>query len=151
MGFHNPVGRSPTFVTDGYHDLDNDPCADVTFKSSDGILFNLQRKYLEVATGAFPGAEFDTNGEVTPLTEPAAVLAILFGFVHPKRFPDVEDLAFSSLAEVAEAAEKYEAFAAIELCRLQMRFASFFEERVGYLWLTAGITGPFFQSTHWKF
>lgn len=104
--------------------LDNDPLADVTFQSSDGILFHLQRKYLEVATGAFPGAEFDTNGETTSLSEPAAVLAILFGFVHPKRYPDVEDLDFSLLADVAEAAEKYEAFAAIELCRLQMRFAS---------------------------
>lgn len=95
----------------------------MTFQSSDGVLFHLQRKYLEVATGAFPGAEFSTNGEVTALTESAAVLAVLFGFVHPKRYPDVEDLEFSLLAQVAEASEKYEAFAGIELCRLQMRFA----------------------------
>ena len=100
---------------------DNDARADVTFQSSDGILFHLQRKYLEVATGAFPGAEFDTNGEITHLTESAAVLATLFGFMHPKRYPDVEELEFPLLADVAEAAEKYEAYAAIELCRLQMR------------------------------
>jgi hypothetical protein len=41
--------------------------------------------------------------------------------MRPKRYPDVEELEFTLLAEVAEAAEKYEAFAAIELCRLQMK------------------------------
>lgn len=41
--------------------------------------------------------------------------------MHPKQYPDIEELDFALLAEVAEAAEKYEAFGAIELCRLQMR------------------------------
>jgi len=113
--------KVPNEKTTPVHPSYNDPDADVTFQSSDGVLFHLQRKYLEVATGAFPGAEFNTNGEVTALTESAAVLAVLFGFVHPKRYPDVDDLDFSLLAQVAEAAEKYEAFAGIELCRLQMR------------------------------
>lgn len=103
-----------------YSLLVNDPHADVIFQSSDGIRFHIQRKFLEVAAGAFPGAEFETNGEITHLTESATVLEVLFGFMRPKRYPDVEELEFTLLAEVAEAAEKYEAFAGIELCRLQM-------------------------------
>ncbi|KAF9529949.1 hypothetical protein CPB83DRAFT_789386 [Crepidotus variabilis] len=103
------------------HPQFNDPETDVIFQSTDGILFYLQRKYLEATTGAFPGAEFDTNGEITHLTESAAVLAILFGFVVPKKYPEIEDLEFALLSEVAEAAEKYEAFAAMEVCRLQLR------------------------------
>jgi len=95
----------------------------VTFQSIDGVTFPLQRKYLEANTGAFPGAEFDTHGEVVHLTEKANVLELLFQFVYPKRHPDVEELDFKLLAELAEAAEKYEVFFAMEICRIQMRFA----------------------------
>lgn len=83
----------------------------------------MQRKFLEANTGAFPGSEFDTCGEVVHLTEPSRVLRILFGFVHPRRHPDVEELDFKTLAEVAEAAEKYEVFSAINVCKMQMRCA----------------------------
>ena len=81
----------------------------------------MQRKFLEANTGAFPGSEFDTRGEVVHLTEPSHVLRVLFGFVHPRRHPDIEELEFKALADVAEAAEKYEVFSAIDICKMQMR------------------------------
>jgi hypothetical protein len=91
------------------------------FCSSDGVHFQMQRKFLEANTGAFPGSEFDTFGEMVHLTEPCRVLRILFGFVHPRRHPDVEELDFNELEELAEAAEKYEVFSAINVCKMQMR------------------------------
>ncbi|KJA16728.1 hypothetical protein HYPSUDRAFT_147340, partial [Hypholoma sublateritium FD-334 SS-4] len=97
------------------------PEADITFCSTDGTHFQLQRKFLEANTGAFPGSEFDTRGEVVHLTESDCILRILFGFVHPRKHPDIEELSFPLLAGVAEAAEKYEIFSAINICKLQMR------------------------------
>ncbi|KAF8958868.1 hypothetical protein BDZ97DRAFT_1840374 [Flammula alnicola] len=108
----------PTAIVDP---LFKDPNADVIFCSGDGTHFHLQRKYLEANAGAFPGSEFDTRGEVVHLTESSDVLRILFGFVHPREHPDVEDLDFKTLAAVAEAAEKYEVFFAMNICKMQMR------------------------------
>ena len=99
----------------------DDPEADITFCSADGDLFHLQRKYLEANTGAFPGSEFDTRGEVTHLTETSGILLLLFQFVSPKRDPEVDGLDIDILVGLAEAAEKYEVFHAMSLCRLQMK------------------------------
>lgn len=96
----------------------------MTFCSHDGIHFKLRRKYLEANTGAFPGAEFDTQGEIVNLQESAAVLSVLFGFTSPRVQPDVETLDFNLLASVAEAAEKYEVFYAMNICRMQMRYVT---------------------------
>ncbi|KAF9556373.1 hypothetical protein CPC08DRAFT_641664, partial [Agrocybe pediades] len=89
--------------------------ADVTFRSVDGQLFHLQRKYLEANTGAFPGREFDTRGETTDLTESADILDLLFQFVYPRRDPDIDNLDFETLLGFAEAAEKYEVFHAMTI------------------------------------
>lgn len=103
--------------------VENDTNADVTFCSSDGVFFHLQRKYLEVNTGAFPGSEFDTRGEITHLTETSAVLHLLFQFVYPRREPSIDDIDFNTLYALAEASEKYEVFHAMTICRIQMKYA----------------------------
>lgn len=103
--------------------VENDPEADVTFCSTDGDMFHLQRKYLEANTGAFPGSEFDTRGEITHLTETSVVLHLLFQFVYPRREPSIEDIDFETLYALAEAAEKYEAFHAMTMCKIQMRYS----------------------------
>jgi hypothetical protein len=42
--------------------------------------FTFKEIFWRVAAGAFPGAEFETNGEITHLvTEYATVLQVLFG------------------------------------------------------------------------
>lgn len=97
------------------------PEADVIFQSVDGVQFHLHRKYIEVNTGAFPPAEFDTRGEITHLTETSTVLETLFQFVYPQRHPDLDDMDFNTVSAVAEAAEKYEVFYAMNICRIRMR------------------------------
>jgi len=109
-----------------HHRTVNASDADVVFQSSDGIQFHLHRKNLEANTGAFPGPEFQIQGEVTNLAEPASVLQILFKFLYPRRHPDLEDLDFSMVAEVAEAAEKYEVFPAINTCNTRLMYGFFF-------------------------
>ena len=101
------------------------PEADVIFQSVDRVQFHLHRKYIEVNTGAFPPAEFDTRGEITHLTETSTVLETLFQFVYPQRHPDLDDMDFDTVSAVAEAAEKYEVFYAMNICRIRMRY---------YLW-----------------
>lgn len=93
----------------------------VTIQSSDNVKFNIHRTNLETSTGAFPGAEFETNGEVVYLTEKADVLAILFKFIYPQRHPSLEHLDFALLSQVAEAAEKYEVFAAMNIASIRLR------------------------------
>ena len=96
--------------------------ADVIFESVDGVQFRLHRKNLEAHTGGFPAPEFETNDEITHLTEPANILRILFQFVYPRRQPDLERLDFEVVAAVSEAAEKYEVFSAMPICNVRMRW-----------------------------
>jgi len=84
-------------------------------------LFKIHRKHLESTTGAFPGAEFETRGEVTHLTETSKVLEILFQFVYPRIHPDLREIDFDTVSGVAEASEKYEVYAAMNICQLRMR------------------------------
>lgn len=96
---------------------------DVSFESADGKVFHLQRKYLEMNTGGFPPTEFDTQGsDPVQLTESSVVLEALFRFAYPVTQPDLEDVSFEVIAAVAEAAEKYIVFSAMNFCRLRMRF-----------------------------
>ncbi|KDR80797.1 hypothetical protein GALMADRAFT_1107674 [Galerina marginata CBS 339.88] len=96
--------------------------SDIKIRSSDGIEFDLHRTLLEAYTGAFPGPELDTGGEVLQLTETGNVLKILFEFVYPQRHPDLEDKDFDLIAAVAEAVGKYEVYSAINTCNTRMRF-----------------------------
>ncbi|KAF8806847.1 hypothetical protein BYT27DRAFT_7190542 [Phlegmacium glaucopus] len=95
--------------------------ADISIRSADGKVFHLERKYLEINTGGFPSAEFSTQGELIHLTESSTVLEALFRFTYPIIQPDLEGASFEIIAAVAEAAEKYEVFSAMNFCRLRMR------------------------------
>jgi hypothetical protein len=97
----------------------------VVFISSDGVLFNLHRRNLEITTGAFPPAEFTTADDVVPLTEPSAVLELLFQFAYPQQYPDIFLIKpFELFAALAEAAEKYQVYPAINACQMQMRLVA---------------------------
>ncbi|PPQ79637.1 LOW QUALITY PROTEIN: hypothetical protein CVT25_003222 [Psilocybe cyanescens] len=98
--------------------------ADLKVRSSDGVEFDLHRTVLAVHTGAFPGPEIGTSGEVIELTERANVLRICFDFMYPKRHPDLDDIDdFDLLAAVAEAVGKYQIFSAINTCNTRLRLA----------------------------
>ncbi|KAJ7440249.1 hypothetical protein FB451DRAFT_1377648 [Mycena latifolia] len=98
------------------------PDADVTFRSSDGVLFHLHRKNLEVCTEGFPPAEISTRGEsVVDLSETSATLELLFQFIYPQRHPALDTPPFGVLDPPAEAAEKYQVFSAMNICHIRMR------------------------------
>ncbi|KAG6818257.1 hypothetical protein H0H93_006513 [Arthromyces matolae] len=100
----------------------NAPDGDLTIESCDNILFHVHRKNLEVHSGAFPPSEFkSTKGEILSLTEDAHTLTMLFQYVYPRRNPDIELLTFDSFYKLAEAAEKYQIFSAMDSCKLRVR------------------------------
>ena len=97
------------------------PNFDVTFQSSDGILFRINKMNLKINSGGFVPPEFETLNEITCLTETAVTLELLFKFCYPDRRPDVEALKFDVLALLAEAAEKYQVFSAMDICKICMK------------------------------
>ena len=91
-------------------------------ESSDGVVFHLHRKNLELYTdGAFPGLHDSVNGstateKILRLDEPSDVLKIVFQFIYPRRQPSLKGVSFHTILAVADAVEKYKIFAAMNLC-----------------------------------
>ena len=71
--------------------------------------------------GGFAPPEFDTSNEIVQLTEAGPTLDILFRFCYPEDRPDVEELPFDDLALLAEAAEKYQVHALMNICKICMK------------------------------
>lgn len=73
-------------------------------------------------TEGFPGDDIATFNEVVDLTETSTTLELLFQYMYRQPQPILEGLDFKELSSLAEAAEKYRVFSAMEVCRLFMRF-----------------------------
>ncbi|KAJ7186186.1 hypothetical protein C8R46DRAFT_391486 [Mycena filopes] len=95
--------------------------ADVTFKSSDNVLFHVHRRNLEVCAEGFPPAEISSDGTIIELEETAVTLELLFRFMYPERHPGLDTTPFEVLAPLAEAAEKYQVFPAMNICHIRLR------------------------------
>lgn len=93
----------------------------MTFQTTDNVLFYIHRKNIETHAGGFPPPQFDTRSDVVPLTEDAATLDVLFQFIYPQSFPDIFSLPFELLDKLAEAAEKYQVYAAMYVCKLRIK------------------------------
>ncbi|KAJ6537294.1 hypothetical protein DFH09DRAFT_1178413 [Mycena vulgaris] len=106
-----------------YSEQFNAPDADVIFQSCDEVLFGIHRANLQTNTEGFAPPEISTQGEIVPLSESSQTLELLFRFIYPRRHPALDDIPFLHLAALAEAAEKYQVFAAMNICRLHMRDA----------------------------
>ncbi|KAK2459285.1 hypothetical protein APHAL10511_008706 [Amanita phalloides] len=99
----------------------NWPDADITFQSIDSVQYRIHRKNLECAAAGFPAAEFECkNDEIVPMPEHSEVLDLLFSFMYPERQPSLKKISFRVMADLAEAAEKYEVFAAMATCHTHM-------------------------------
>ncbi|KAF8975842.1 hypothetical protein BDQ17DRAFT_1194249, partial [Cyathus striatus] len=97
------------------------PDADVTFKSSDGVLFSLHKKNLATHSGGFPPADTSVGEERIGLPEDSETLELLFQFVYPdNEVPDLSDISLTLLMKLASAAEKYAVRSAIPLCKIRM-------------------------------
>ncbi|KAJ7744578.1 hypothetical protein B0H16DRAFT_1322069 [Mycena metata] len=100
--------------------------SDLTISSSDGVLFKLHRKHLEVHSDVFADAENATlpaNGadEVVVLSETSSVLDVLFQYMYRQPQPNLQLVEFSVFAGVAEAAEKYMVYSALPAVLIRMR------------------------------
>ncbi|KIM42586.1 hypothetical protein M413DRAFT_444292 [Hebeloma cylindrosporum] len=112
----------------GVSSLFNHASADLTFRSSDNILFKIHAKYLgATSAGLAPPPSTLMDRTHIELEEPSTVLEILFQFVHPppesKRYlqPDIRSLEQDLFFAVAEAAEKYIVYGAMNLFMTRMR------------------------------
>jgi hypothetical protein len=88
------------------------------------VAFHLHRKNLQLHTDdTFPGLHDSGSGSTKNLekntilvTEPSSILEIVFQFMYPRRHPRIKGLGFQTILEVADAVEKYNVFAAMNLC-----------------------------------
>ncbi|KIM92257.1 hypothetical protein PILCRDRAFT_83487 [Piloderma croceum F 1598] len=61
--------------------------------------------------------------EFIHLSENSVVLDLLLQYMYRQRQPDLADIKFPILADLAEAAEKYEVYSAMTICNVHMRYA----------------------------
>jgi len=90
--------------------------------SSDSVVFKIFRKYLDAGTAGFPSLEaVVVDQQPVLLQESSQVLELLFQFIHPRsgeqpfRQPMITDVDTILFFQVAEAAEKYVVFGAMNL------------------------------------
>ena len=93
--------------------------------SADGQVFGAHQRNLEVFSDAFPTAGSTTANEVVNMEENAEVLQLMLQFMHNTRQPDLNKTPFSTLAPLAEAAEKYMIYSAMQICHIHMEFIYF--------------------------
>jgi hypothetical protein len=94
---------------------------EISIKSSDGVIFRIQRKNLEAYAGSFPLLPPDEPTATICLPESSIVLEVLFEYLFPKRYPDLEDKYFALLISIATAVEKYQVYAAMNPCCVRLR------------------------------
>lgn len=107
-----------------YRVLVADADFDIIFKSSDNVHFKVHRINLQVASQGFSAPDNTLESsleEVVDLQENSDVLNLLFQYMYPQRQPDLKIIKFSLLLKLAEAAEKYQVFSAMQSCNLLMQ------------------------------
>ncbi|KAJ7496492.1 hypothetical protein FB451DRAFT_1207906 [Mycena latifolia] len=99
--------------------------ADMEVLSSDGVLFKVHCKNLEVHSDIFADATSTTkpenDDEIVHLSESSDVLDLLFQYMYRQPQPDLEAVDFPIFAGLAEAAEKYVVHSALGWCRAKMK------------------------------
>ncbi|KAF7293101.1 hypothetical protein MIND_01209500 [Mycena indigotica] len=117
------MNDSTTRKTKGFDQLVS-TASDLAFCSSDGMLLKVHSKNLEVHSDVFANmfeAATDKPGETIALSEPAAVLEVLFQYMYLQPQPNLDAMRFPVCAAVAEAAEKYLVYSAMPALHAHMR------------------------------
>lgn len=97
----------------------------IAFVSRDHILFNIERAKLERASDFSPPASVvSTPSERVRLTESSRALELLFRYMYGDVNINLDACEFSTVYELAEAAQKYIVFTAIPVCRQYLRCVS---------------------------
>ncbi|KAF8960317.1 hypothetical protein BDZ97DRAFT_1603453, partial [Flammula alnicola] len=95
--------------------------ADVVLVSSDGHRFGAHCRNLGEFTGGFPLHITPANKEEVPMPDlDSEALPLFLQYVHHHRQPDLSNVGFTTLMQLAEAVEKYDVFSATEICKVQM-------------------------------
>lgn len=109
------------------------PDSDITFQSSDDVLFKVHRQNMNSHAEGFAAADavsegHSTKNEIVPLSETSATLELLLQYMYDQHQPDLEQVNFETLACLAEAAEKYQVYHAMPICRTMMKWVLLFIE-----------------------
>ncbi|KAK0482056.1 hypothetical protein EDD18DRAFT_1201833 [Armillaria luteobubalina] len=98
--------------------------SDITLKSCDDVLFRVHRVNLEMHSQVFAdagGSTIPKQQEVVPLTERAEVLELMLQYMYLQHQPDLRNVKFEVLKDLAEAVEKYEIYSAMGVCAQKMK------------------------------
>ncbi|KAG6905614.1 hypothetical protein DXG01_001687 [Tephrocybe rancida] len=99
----------------------NAPDADVIFRSADKKLYRIHTNLLEFASDGFPPVEFKPGAtEVVDLSEDSTTLEMMFRFVYPRLTPSLENIEIADLVRLAEAVEKYQIHAGMQMCKTML-------------------------------
>jgi len=96
--------------------------AEITYQSADGVLFRIHKINLEACAEGLSPPEGSTFEEIVELTEDSTILELLFQFIYPTPGPDLSSINFDYLESLAEAAEKYQVYTAMSICKSYMMF-----------------------------
>ncbi|KAF8173087.1 hypothetical protein BJ912DRAFT_829683, partial [Pholiota molesta] len=102
--------------------------ADITFLSSDHVLFKIHGTHVNSSsTGIAVAENMMIGADAAQLSEPSRTLEVLFQFIEPPsearnyRQPSVLDMEFSLFFDVAEAVEKYVVYGAMNTFATRMQ------------------------------
>ena len=94
---------------------------DLVLVSSDGHRFGTHMTNLGEFTGSFPLQITPGNGEEVQMPDlDSKALSLFLKYVHHHRQPDLSNVPFTIITELAEAVEKYDVYSATEICKVQM-------------------------------
>ncbi len=102
---------------------------DVIIECSDGASHGAHARNLEFHCDSFPLRSFDSDPDLNNpveeiiVAEDGETMALLCKFIHRQKQPDLETLEWPQFAKLAAAVEKYGVFAAMEVCKMKMRYS----------------------------
>jgi hypothetical protein len=96
---------------------------DVALKSCDDVTFRVHKNVLQMHSHGFatPDNTVVQPDDVVALSETSAVLDLLLQYMYPNPQPHLAAVEFVVLAGLAEAAQKYEVWSAMEITKVYMQ------------------------------
>ncbi|KAH8111718.1 hypothetical protein DFH11DRAFT_1611462 [Phellopilus nigrolimitatus] len=102
----SPAPASPEEVRVDYNKFYNDPDADITLQSSDGVRFKVHSLILRLSSDALASNPAD---EIVQLSEGGDIIISLLNSIYPRRpRPKLSSLPFSFVSRLVAAADKYD-------------------------------------------
>ncbi|KAF5367286.1 hypothetical protein D9615_010459 [Tricholomella constricta] len=93
--------------------------ANIVFQSADGVMFYIHKQNLAACAERFSPPERSIFDVVT-LSESSSTLELLFQFIYHQPQPDLKGMESGVLFMLAEAAEKYRVYSAMNLCSIHL-------------------------------